>query len=91
MLVYTKPTTTGLGTILASYLARHQVLVAVAPQPGSALFSSLSGHFSDRNRRRRYEMEVLGLLGFIFAIAALAKVRRLEARLKAAGVLEESV
>ena len=32
----------------------------------------------------------IGLLGFIFAMAALAKVRRLEQRLKDAGVLKVS-
>lgn len=35
-------------------------------------------------------MEVLGLLGFIFALGALAKVRRLESQLKEAGVLKEA-
>jgi hypothetical protein len=30
----------------------------------------------------------LGVLGFIFAMAALGKIRRLEERLKKAGVLE---
>jgi hypothetical protein len=30
-----------------------------------------------------------GLLGFIFAISALAKIRRLEQQLKEAGVLKE--
>jgi hypothetical protein len=32
---------------------------------------------------------VFGLLGFIFAMSALAKVRRLEQQLKEAGVLKE--
>ena len=31
-----------------------------------------------------------GLLGFIFAMSALAKIRRLEQQLKEAGVLKES-
>ena len=34
-------------------------------------------------------MGALGVLGFIFALAALAKVRQLETRLKEAGVLKE--
>lgn len=34
-------------------------------------------------------METLGLLGFIFSIAALAKVRRLENQLKEAGLLTD--
>jgi hypothetical protein len=33
---------------------------------------------------------VFGLLGFIFAMSALAKIRRLEQRLKEAGVLKEA-
>ena len=33
---------------------------------------------------------VFGVLGFIFAISALAKIRKLETRLKEAGVLKES-
>jgi hypothetical protein len=32
---------------------------------------------------------VFGLLGFIFAMSALGKIRRLEQRLKEAGVLKE--
>lgn len=34
-------------------------------------------------------MEALGLLGFIFAITALAKVMLLENKLNAAGLLKE--
>lgn len=34
-------------------------------------------------------MEALGLLGFILAIAALAKIRKLEAQLKEAGVFKD--
>ena len=34
-------------------------------------------------------MEALGILGFIFGLAALAKVVMLESRLKKAGVLSE--
>jgi hypothetical protein len=34
-------------------------------------------------------MEALGILGFIFGLAALAKVTLLESRLKKAGVLNE--
>ena len=34
-------------------------------------------------------MEALGILGFIFGLAALAKVLLLESRLKKAGVLSE--
>ena len=34
-------------------------------------------------------MEALGILGFIFGLAALAKVMLLEPRLKKAGVLNE--
>ena len=36
-------------------------------------------------------MWVLGLLGFIFGMAALGKIRRLEARLKEAGVLKDEI
>ena len=33
---------------------------------------------------------MFGLLGFIFALSALGKIRRLEQRLKDAGVLKET-
>jgi len=33
---------------------------------------------------------IFGLLGFIFALSALGKIRRLEQRLKDAGVLKET-
>jgi hypothetical protein len=34
---------------------------------------------------------IFGLLGFIFAASALAKIRRLEQRLRDAGVLKETL
>ena len=34
---------------------------------------------------------IFGLLGFIFAASALAKIRRLEHRLRDAGVLKETL
>ena len=45
------------------------------------------GSDSKINVVRRNEMEALGILGFIFGLAALAKVMLLESRLKTEGVL----
>ena len=47
------------------------------------------GRWVDLSTERRKNMEAIGIMGFIFGLAALGKIILLEKKLKEAGILKE--